>query len=270
MAKRIRAQNSGDAGYQIQVLERAVALIDSVVASGRPVSPRELAGTLNLHPSTTYRIVRALASLDLVDLDVQGRALPGLKLLVLGRMAERSHGWTLSLAPALHHLAKTTGEIVNLGVLRHDAVFYLEKFEPDVKDMTLTVRVGQQAPLYCSALGKIFLASMSEADRAAYLARETFLAKTPNTLITQAALEAEIQHVRTQGLAVDREEFVEGILCLAVPLRMNGQTIAAISLTLPTARITPQRVENLIQVLIRTGSDASQQLDRAVPASGGG
>lgn len=270
MAKRTRrAGTSGDPGYQIQVLGRSVALIDYVVAAGHPVSTRHLANALNLHPSTTYRIVRALAGLDLVDLDQDGRVLPGLKLLVLGRMAERSHGWSSSIAPALHHLAKTTGEIVNLGVLRHDAVFYLEKFEPDVGETALTVRVGQQAPLYCSALGKVFLASMSRSERAEYLARQSLIARTSHTLTTPAALEAEIQIVREQGWAADREEFVDGILCVAAPIRTRKETLAAISITLPTARATPQRVADLVGSLIRTGAELSGQLPHAGPVSVG-
>lgn len=135
------------------------------------------------------------------------------------------------LSPVLQNLAEDTQEIVNLGVLRHYSVFYLEKFEPEVPETILTVRVGQRAPLYCSALGKILLASLPEYELDTYLKTRDFPAQTSQTITTRETLEAEIGQVRAQGWAIDREEFVEGILCFAAPVVFDGQTLAAISIT---------------------------------------
>src|SRR3546814_13422191 len=92
---------------------------------------------------------------------------------------------------------------------------YLIK-EGDAQDHTLS-RQGMQLEAYCTGLGKALLAHMPETERNDYLSSGTFVPLTPNTLTTPEALSAEFDRIRRYGYALDEQEIVQGLVCIAVP-----------------------------------------------------
>src|SRR3546814_16531480 len=105
---------------------------------------------------------------------------------------------------------------------------YLIK-EGDAQDHTLS-RQGMQLEAYCTGLGKALLAHMPETERHDYLSSGTFVPLTPNTLTTPEALSAELDRIRRYGYALDEQEIVKDLGCIAVPIQPDGHMSEVISL----------------------------------------
>ncbi|WP_235537515.1 IclR family transcriptional regulator [Sphingomonas sp. Root1294] len=97
-----------------------------------------------------------------------------------------------------------------------------------------------QLEAYCSGLGKVLLAHLSKEELDAYLATAPFVALTPSTIISSGALRAELALTRERGYALDQGEMFDGFICIAVPVRIGGRVVAAISLVV-TQTATPCR-----------------------------
>lgn len=116
--------------------------------------------------------------------------------------------------------------------------------------MRSRVEVGEREPLYCTALGKQFLASFSEEELEKYLSHAPFEKLTEQTLTTDEEIKAELKKVEVQGFSIDYMEFNEDLICIAAPVRdFTKKVVAAISVSLPENRYTEEKGKKIIQTL---------------------
>ena len=150
-----------------------------------------------------------------------------------------THGTTRGLRrQVLAELVATIGETCNFTTLDGVGVRYLERVEAPWP-LRLTLDVGSHVPLHCTASGKLFLASMAAPARDALIARLALPRMTAGTIVGAAALRAECDAIAAAGHACDREEFVAGLIAVAVPVKdAAGAVRAAIALHAPTARMS--------------------------------
>ncbi len=160
----------------------------------------------------------------------------------------------------LRQLVSELGESCNLTALSGAEVVYLDRVE-SAFPLRLELRPGTRVPLHCSASGKLFLAHLGAARRQALLDGLTLSRHTATTLTRREALETELATIRRQGHAFDAEEFVDGLVCIAVPVRTPGdrELRCALALQAPSARVPlarlPQflpRLAHAAQALART------------------
>jgi IclR family acetate operon transcriptional repressor len=99
------------------------------------------------------------------------------------------------------------------------------------------------------------------------LGKESLERYTPRTIISPESLRRELDAIRTEGVALDREECEEGATCIATAVRnARGETVAAMSISGPTLRMHPGRIRELTPVVVRAGREASRQLGCVVEA----
>jgi DNA-binding IclR family transcriptional regulator len=160
----------------------------------------------------------------------------------------------------LRQLVNELGESCNLTALSGAEVVYLDRVEAAFP-LRMELRAGTRVPAHCSASGKLFMAWMTARQRETLLNGLPLDRHTPNTLTSREALEAELKTIRRDGHAVDAEEFVEGLVCVAVPVTApnSGQVRCALALQAPAARMSlPQarlqlpRLKQAAQALART------------------
>lgn len=139
----------------------------------------------------------------------------------------------------LRQLVSEVGESCNLTAMSGADVVYLDRVE-SAFPLRLELRPGTRVPVHCSASGKLFLAWMGARQRNALLAGLTLTRYTAGTLTEREALEAELETIRRDGHSVDAEEFVEGLVCVAVPVFAPGQRTVrcALALQAPAARMS--------------------------------
>jgi IclR family transcriptional regulator, acetate operon repressor len=213
---------------RIIALERAFAMLDTVIADRGISSVSALARDAGMPVSTAHRQVATLVDAGYLRACGRGRHVAGPRLLALLAAVDELDLLVRVAAPTLEALGRKIGAIVQLGTLDNDMITYRLKAGQGATE--LFTRVGGQLEAYCSGIGKVLLANLPAADRQAYLASAPFVALTPRTITAPDALAETLDRVRIQDFATDLGEVADGLACLAVPVRRpDGTVVAGIS-----------------------------------------
>jgi DNA-binding IclR family transcriptional regulator len=239
-----------------QAIDRAAELLVRVLESGQPLGIGELAARSGLPKSTTSRLVGALERRGLVQRSHErGSGLsPGPVLL---RFAHRNGGQSLvELADqVLEELARATRETINLAVPGPLGAEHLTQHD-SAHFVGVTNWVGRRVPHHVAANGKVFMAfgAASVPERL-----ERF---TPRTITTRAALEADLERVRARGYATAVDELELGLAAIAAPVRVaDRDVVAALSISGPTSRLTSERIEQLVPLLLEQAASLGRRFD---------
>jgi DNA-binding IclR family transcriptional regulator len=230
-----------DAKNPIQVVERMMKLLDVLAAHPEPMGLKQISLITGLHPSTTHRILAAMATDRLVDRIEPSSYRLGMRLLELGTLV-RSRISVRELAlPIMRELHAQTGETVNLSVRQDDEIVYVERTSSGRAAMRIVHVIGARAPLHVTAAGKLFLLEDGFARLRDYAKRTGLAAHSRNSLTTLSMLERDLDRTQRQGYATDNEEVEIGVRCVAAAIRDDdGGLIAALSLSTPADRMKPQ------------------------------
>jgi DNA-binding IclR family transcriptional regulator len=247
--------------YQLQSLDRAVAVLDLLGESEGPLGLADICERMSLHKSTAHRALMVLERCGFIERTQENRFRLGLKLYELGTRAVEQIDLRARVHPWFRRLSAQVGETIHLGVLQKTSVVYLDKVEPSNRRVWLASRIGTSNPVYCTAMGKAMLAFLPEDAAADIVSRIRFVRFTPRTLLTPDALHRSLDRVRRRGYAIDDEEVEDGVRCVGAPiLSENGYPMAAVSVSGPTARITQQSVPGIAEHLLRCCREISASL----------
>lgn len=230
--------------------ERSLRLLSLLANEGRALSLAELALRLGLPKATAHRLCAQLMDGGFIVRDVGERAFavgPALRRLALDTL---NHGFVRGLRhEVLAALVAQVGETCNLTTLDGARVLYLDRVEAQWP-LRLTLDVGSHVPLHCTASGKLFLAQMPKKARDAMIDGLPLPRMTASTLTDPAALRAECDAIAQDGFSRDREEFMAGLVAVAVPVRdAAGAVRAALAVHAPTARMSMADAERRIDAL---------------------
>ena len=256
-----KTQPSARSPYQVQVLDRALAILDTLSAQGPDLSLGELSEKLNLHKSTTHRLMMVLERHKLIERNsVNGRYRLGLKLFELGTRAVSQLDLRERARPFLEKLVLETSETVHLCLLDDSEVVYLDKVEP-VRSVRMATSVGRRNPAHCTAVGKAIMAYLSDAQVEEIVRKQGMKAMTANTITSLVELKKELKVVRERGYAIDNEEIEEGVRCVGCVVRgFSGEPLAAISVSAPAFRLTKDKVKGLSQPVVAAADALSREL----------
>ncbi len=194
----------------------------------------QIAKQLELPRSTVQRIVDAL---DAENFVVAASPTARVKLgPALVRIASSVRFRIVEVArPYMERLSGATGETVDLSVMDQDKLVFLDQV-PGSHRLRAVSAMGVSFPLHCSANGKALLAALDEAQLSRVKRRLKLSAHTANTITSWKRLSAELDTVRKEGVAYDREEHSAGICAVAAVVRGPAGDLAAISIPTPTQR----------------------------------
>ena len=140
-----------------------------------------------------------------------------------------SRGWLSIVSPLLETLRTTLGESVSITVLEDTDVVYVARFQAN-RVLTVSMDVGSRRPAYCTAMGRVLLGELPEAEARAILDRSELVAHMPRTLLDKESLMEEFRKARRQGYAIVDKELEQGLVAASVPLRdCNGAVLAAVN-----------------------------------------
>ncbi|ACC75267.1 transcriptional regulator, IclR family (plasmid) [Paraburkholderia phymatum STM815] len=221
---------------------RPLAVLEQLAAAGQPFSLSQLSARLHIPKATLMRLIESLEAQGYVTHmpDSRGfeRAIalgPRAAHLALATLANNT--FTRACRSLLRSLVDTLGETCNLTALDNDTVLYIERVET-AEPLRLQMQPGTRVPLHCTASGKLFLSQMPLAERRLVVSRLTLKRMTYRTLTDGSLLEAELDRLAVRGIGIDNEEFVRGMVAIAVPVRdaVNGNVLASLAVHAPTAR----------------------------------
>lgn len=247
--------------YRVQVLDRALDILEVLCAHNRPVTLAELSKLLGVHKSTVHRLLTVLEDRRFVEKSLEnGKYHLGLKLFELGNRAVAQLDLRERARPHLERLVFVTGETAHLCILDRGEVLYLEKVESS-RTMRVPSIVGQRYPAHCGAAGKTLLAYLSQNQLDDLVKKRGLQPYTPKTITTVAQLSDELERIRDRGFAVDDEEYEEGLRCIGAPVKdYSGKVIASISIAGPAFRIAHERVPVLARSVIEAADQLSAEL----------
>ena len=247
--------------YPIKVLNKTFSILEILLKHDSAMNMTEISEKLGLYPSTIHRILDTLKYWGYVEQNTNTQKYQlGLKLLELGMAKLHQIDLVREVTPYLKALVKQYNETVHLGVLEEGEVLYLAK-EESSQTIRMISYIGKRAPLHCTALGKVLLAYMSEEERKKILEEKELPRLTKNTITDKGELEKELDKIREQDFALDREENEKDVRCIGAPIRnYKGKVIAAISISSPIFRIDKNVQNNLKEALIKTTNKISKRL----------
>ncbi|MEP7063702.1 MAG: IclR family transcriptional regulator [Betaproteobacteria bacterium] len=252
-------------------LLRAFALLEHVAHAQGAVSLQEMTEAAALPKPTVYRMLNVLEQAGLVAREPDGRRVvagPRLARLALDVLMN-----DLVRAPRhaiLQRLAGEVGETVNMTMLEKSEVVYIDRVE-SAWPLRMALQPGSRVPLHCTASGKLLLALLPTVRRRRVIAELQLVRHTDNTITDRRRLEAELAAIRRAGLATDNEEYLTGVVCVAVPVVTDGgQVVACVAVHAPVARMTLARALALAPALRRAaGALGASFTEGAAPASRG-
>jgi DNA-binding IclR family transcriptional regulator len=220
---------------RVQSVARAAAIMRVVAASEAGLTAPEIARAVGLSRPTTYHLLHTLRDEGLLLRGGQREYRLGFGVGTLAQAFARQLAPPELLLPYLRALAARTGETAYV-CMWSDAGMVLLATAPGHHAVTVgTGHVGLAGYTGARAAGRVLLAQLSPEVRAAFLARHPLEPRTSNTIVDPAAFERELERVRAQGYAIDREEFTDGVCCVAAALDA-GAAPFALSLSAPRER----------------------------------
>ncbi|MEV6940473.1 IclR family transcriptional regulator [Streptomyces sp. NPDC051172] len=244
----------------VQSVDRAVSVLEILAQRGE-AGVSEVAGEIDVHKSTAFRLLGALEARGLVEQTAErgkyrlGFGIVRLAGAVTGRLDITQQG-----RPVCERLSEEIGETVNIAVLQeHYAVNLYQVRGPGA--VGTHNWVGQLTPVHATSSGKILLAHLSPEERSDVLAASGLQKLTPHTLTVRAKLEKDLTAARERGYAVTLEELEIGLHAMAAPIRSrDGEVIAALSASGPAYRFTEERMHGLAPVLLKGAEEISHRM----------
>lgn len=236
------SRSSQDPKTRGSALDKAVLVLRSVASSERAVTLADLTETLRLPRQTIHRVLQALVHAGLILRAPQkDRYQIGPGLTRLSVMTLKSLNTQAPVRTILMELVEQTGETCNIGVLEQGEIVYIERIEGS-SPLRLQLEVGSRVPFYCTAIGKLLVASQHKNLRSRLINSSRLKRFTKHTLIEPSQLEQEFKTIRSQGYSFNNEEFVEGLTALAVPIMdANNRPVAGLAVHAPALRMSHQQ-----------------------------
>ncbi|NLE73977.1 MAG: IclR family transcriptional regulator [Actinobacteria bacterium] len=244
----------------ITSVERALLILKEIAYSETGVGVREIARRLGISPSVAQKSVAALVAQGFArqnpetELYQIGPAAIQVGLAGLLRIELRGVA-----RPYLQQLMSDTGESSFLGVLQGNGAVYIDKVLSPT-ELRMDAPLGSWRPLNCTAVGKVLLAFLPESSLEQLAKGGAFQQSTPNSICDVHALAKEMASVRQSGVAYDREEYLQGAMCLAAPVKNHeGDVVASVVVSGPLSRIEP-RLQEMVRHVKRQGDAISRSL----------
>lgn len=249
---------------------RLMALLEVIASKDEFVTLQGLVEETGLPKPTLHRMLHQLESARLLQREHDGRSYgTGARLRRLAEnllLNDTAHG---ARRAVLRRLKDEVGESCNITALSGGDVLYLDRVET-AAPLRFYLHPGSRVPAHCSASGKLFLAQMTPAQRTRVLGSGPLQRYTPNTITDPEAFERELERVRADGYALDDEEFLPGLVCIAVlvPAADGGRSNMGLAVQAPIMRLTASQAVGLLPVLREAARDlaATEQRQQARPA----
>lgn len=246
---------------KVKTVEKALAIIEYLLKSEEENSITDIAKNLKINTSTVQRIVNTLHKEHYLFQNPLDRKYKlGLKFLEINRNILRDIDLRRIATPYLKELRDQTMETVHLMILDGIEGVYIDAVEGLYKTRVVS-SIGTRDNLYYSAVGKAILAYFSD-NKIERMFKTKGLSKiTHKTITNLSLLKKELEKIRKQGYSFDDEEAEVGTLCIGAPIfNHNGKVTSSISVSAPSHRLTEDKLNTFIPLLLNTGKVISEEI----------
>ena len=247
-------------------MKRWHEILEEIFSAKGPSTISTLSRELGIPKTTVHRIVHSLVNAGWLDFSAfaDGELQLGRKLRRVALDALQEDVDYTVRHGILRDLVQRVGETCNLTAPHGDEALYLDRVESSWP-LRLTLDAGAHVPMHCTASGKLFLAHKEPESLDQFFDRQTIAGGlqplTAQTMTSQAVLTRHLKKIRQQGYSLDQEEFISGLVAIAVPVFDQQQrVVAALAMHGPTARVDQKRCLEMLPLLERASRRLSQTL----------
>ena len=228
---------------------RLLRIVEILSKHGKPISPTELNAELGLPKQSIHRLCNTLIEAGFLEKS-ERKLRPSARLLSVASGLGRLGVEHMGCHQILQNVSAEFGETVNLVRPEKAGMMYIDRVETNWPFRVL-LPIGTHVPFHCTASGKTYLASLPKAKREAVIASLDLVKHTENTIISVEGLKEEVAQIRHQKFALDREEFYDGMVAVAVPILDNeGRYFGSLAVHGPSNRFDIYEAVNKLDVLL--------------------
>ncbi|MFB0532512.1 MAG: IclR family transcriptional regulator [Desulfatiglandales bacterium] len=239
----------------VPAVEKCFQILDLFARSKRPMGISEIANCLNYHKSTVFNIVYTLTSLGILENGYRNKFTLGRQLYVLGKAAGKESELIHTVRPYLEELTEKTKLTAFLGILSKGRVVIVDKVDSPY-GIRVSSEIGLSIPLLAGATGKVFLSQMSDDEVEGILSQKKMRRYTPFSCTNKKRFKEMIKEAREYRVAVDKEEYIEGIRAIAIPLRIGrGKLLASIWVVGLNSQLKDERIPGHSLFLRKIGAE---------------
>jgi IclR family transcriptional regulator, acetate operon repressor len=259
-------EEDGAKSGAVQSVDRAMLLLEALGEDEEGYRLTDLAIRTGLSPSTAHRLLTTLEKRRFVAFNPSDNMWHvGRQTFAIGSAFVRRRNFVAPALPFLRRLRDLTHETANLGIIEEGEVIVLTQVESR-EIMRAITRVGGRAPMVTSGIGKAILATYPDADVVAIIQRHGMKRLTPKSVVRAGELRDALDTIRRDGYAVDDQEFLMGLRCVAaVVYNDQAEALAAISVSGLASRVPPERVPELGRLVRETARELTLALGGRLP-----
>ncbi|MEP2943058.1 MAG: IclR family transcriptional regulator [Hyphomicrobiales bacterium] len=237
---------------------RLLLVLEVVSRAGVPVTPTDVNAEIGLPKPTIHRLFATLEAEGFLQRELDGRTYTvGRRCRKMSMNIMSSMRMRTARVAILTRLADQIGETCNIAVPERQAMIYLDRIETKWP-LRIQLPIGTQVPFYCTASGKMYLSTFQDSHLKRYLLASRFDARTDRTITDPARIKDEAQITRERGHAEDDEEFMDGMIAIAVPIKDDlGRLISTLSFHAPTQRLSIESSREHLPHLRQAASELS-------------
>ena len=220
---------------------RMLLILEVVGNSDTPLTPTEINAKLGLPKQTVHRLCSTLEAEGFLTRSTDGKRLcPARRLMNMSAGLVQSNRDQIIRHQVLENVARQVREAVNYVIPQETGMHYLDRVDTDWA-FRIQLPVGTNVPFHCTASGKAYMASLPPSARKSFVMGLDLSPRTDKTHTSPLTLLEELALTRKRGYAIDNEEFMDGMVALAVPVTdPQGRYIASLAMHGPSPRVTPE------------------------------
>ncbi|MEM8732346.1 MAG: IclR family transcriptional regulator [Pseudomonadota bacterium] len=242
----------------IPVNLRLLIILEEMAAAGVPVTPTEVNRVVGLPKPTIHRLFATLEDHGFIQREIDGRGYsPGQRLRKLSSEILSSLRIRMARTAVLRRLADEIGETCNIAMPEREDMVYVDRVETKWP-LRIQLPIGSTVPFYCTASGKMYLSTLDDKHLKSYVKSANLKARTKRTVTSPEALADAIRDIRTIGYSTDNEEFMDGMIAVAVPINdQTGRLVSTLSFHAPVQRLRLSDAIKHVETLKIAASDLS-------------
>ena len=211
---------------RVPAIDKCFAILELLAKTKKPMGISEISGKLELNKSTVFNIVYTLMDLNVLENQSDMKFRLGTRFYILGNMAGKRSDLIQIAHPYLEMINEQTKLSAFLGLRSDRQAILIDKVD-SAHGIKVSSEIGLQMPVLAGAGIKAMLSQLPDEEIDEILTRSELKRHTPHSIIDRAVYKEEILKVRNQNIAYDREEYIEGMVALAIPIKVNGKDLQA-------------------------------------------
>jgi IclR family acetate operon transcriptional repressor len=217
-------------------ITRVLEIIEAISRSERPMSPAELAFSLDIPKPSIHRLLQQLEADGYVQINMRGLLVPGDRMHSIALGVLHSSRFKALRQAILKNLAQSIGETCGIAIPDGTEMIYYDRVQTNWP-LRIHLPVGTHTPIWCTASGKLYLSSLPEERRQRIIGKLSLDKLARNTLTECKLLESELLKVQEYELGTDNEEFIDGMVACSVPIKdQDGKLFACLFTHAPVIR----------------------------------